>query len=81
MWGNISRSTYGYLNSVPTEINGIISVVITSSRVKPTLVAPQGCLLKICVPLYNQGRCISKCAPTKAILNYSEGKGPERNVF
>lgn len=26
-WGNFSRSTYGCLNSVPIEINGIISVV------------------------------------------------------
>lgn len=59
-WGNFSRSTYGCLNSVPIEINGIISVVITRSRVKPTLIAFQGCLLKICVAVCNRGRCISK---------------------
>lgn len=60
MFGNISKSTYSCLNSVPIEINGIISVVITRSRVKLTPTALQGCLLKMYIVVCNQARCSSE---------------------
>lgn len=64
MWGNVPRSTYSWLNSVPIEINGIISVATSRSRVKPTPIALQSCLLKNYVTVCNQGRYSSKNEPT-----------------
>lgn len=70
MCGNISKSTYSCLNSVPIEINGIISVLITRSRVKLTPTALQGYLLKMYIVVCNWATRSSENEHPEAILNY-----------
>lgn len=65
IWVDISRSTYSWLNSAPVEISGIISVATNRSRVKPTPITLQSCLLKNYVTVCNQGRYSSKHEPTQ----------------
>lgn len=83
MWGYVSRRIYSCLTSVLIEINGIISVATRSrSRVKPTMAAHQGCLLKVCVLCVIKAGQVhfKRIPPPKAILNY-EGKDLERKRF
>lgn len=81
MWGDISRSTYSWLNSAPVEISGIISVATGAELSQHQLLFKVAFwkIMSLCV--IKAGIVQNMNPPNKAILSYDEWKGPERNQF